>query len=114
MALYLVCSAAWTFRMIGRTFVANCVVYSLEDAETHLNAALDLLDKNPNCATDGQVADFIVSYTLLSNTNLKLRVTIDVADFPSIELSGDGIVPCVLGRLDLPNDRQDVRRKLCH
>ena len=40
-------------------------VYSLDEAATHFTAALALLDKNPNCASDDQVADFLVSYTLL-------------------------------------------------
>jgi class 3 adenylate cyclase len=68
-------------------------VYSLEDAETHLSAALELLDKNPDCATDDQVANFIVSYTLLSNTNLKLTVTIDVGNryLSRVDRIGDDI-----------------------
>ena len=42
-------------------------VYSLDEATTHFTAALALLDKNPDCASDDQVADFLVSYTLLLN-----------------------------------------------
>ena len=36
-------------------------VYSLEEAATHFAAALALLDKNPDCASDDQFADFLVS-----------------------------------------------------
>ena len=42
-------------------------VYSLDEAATHLSAALSLLDNNVDCASDDQVADFLVSYAMLSN-----------------------------------------------
>jgi predicted ATPase len=42
-------------------------VYSLDEAANHFAAALALLDKNPDCALDDQVAEFLVSYTLLLN-----------------------------------------------
>jgi predicted ATPase len=42
-------------------------VYSLDEAATHLMAALTLLDNNSDCASDEQVADFLVSYALLLN-----------------------------------------------
>ena len=48
-------------------------VYSLDEAATHFTAALALLDKNPDCVSDDQVADFLVSYTLLLNMSVKLR-----------------------------------------
>ena len=35
-------------------------VYSLDEATTHFTAALALLDKNPDCASDDQVAEFLV------------------------------------------------------
>ena len=40
-------------------------VYSLDEAATHLTAALALLDKNPDCASDAQVTDFLLSYLSL-------------------------------------------------
>ena len=39
-------------------------VYSLDEAATHFAAALALLDKNAELRLDGEVADFLVSYTL--------------------------------------------------
>ena len=36
-------------------------VYSLDEAATHFSAALALLDKNPDCASDDQFAEFLVS-----------------------------------------------------
>ena len=53
-------------------------VYSLDEAATHFAAALGLLDKNPDCASDDQVADFFVPYTLLLNMNVQLTVMINV------------------------------------
>ena len=47
-------------------------VYSLDEATTHFTAALALLDKNPDCASDDQVAEFLVSYTLLLNMSIQL------------------------------------------
>ena len=35
-------------------------VYSLDEAATHFTAALALLDKDPDCASDEQVGDFLV------------------------------------------------------
>jgi len=53
-------------------------VYSLDEAVAHFTAALALLDENPDCASDDQVAEFLVPYTLLLNMSLKLKTTIDV------------------------------------
>jgi hypothetical protein len=53
-------------------------VYSLDEAVTHFTAALALLDKNPDCASDNEVAEFLVPYTLLLNMSLKVKATIDV------------------------------------
>ena len=53
-------------------------VYSLDEATTHFTAALALLDKSPDCASDDQVAEFFVSYALLLNLNRQLNVMIDV------------------------------------
>ena len=53
-------------------------VYSLDDASTHLSGALALIDKDPSCASDDQVADFLVSYTQLLNENDHTNVCIDI------------------------------------
>ena len=55
-------------------------VYSLDEAATHFTAALALLDKNPDCASDDQVAEFLVSYTLLLNMSVQVNVMIDVLE----------------------------------
>ena len=55
-------------------------VYSLDEAATHFTAALALLDKNPDCASDDQVAEFLVSYTLLLNMSCEVKLMIDVLE----------------------------------
>jgi len=55
-------------------------VYSLDEAAAYFTAALALLDKNPDCASDDQVADFLVPYTLLLNMSLKVKVMIEVLE----------------------------------
>ena len=68
-----------------RAFVYLCMagrkslsVYSLEELATHLAGALVLLDKNPECASDEQVAEFLVSYTMLLNMSVQIGTMIDV------------------------------------
>ena len=58
----------------------NLSVYSVDEATTHFTAARALLDKNPDCASDDQVADFLVSYTLLLNVSYQYLVLIDVVE----------------------------------
>jgi hypothetical protein len=45
-------------------------VYSIDEATTHFAAALVLLDQNPDCASDGQVADFLFSYATLLHMSI--------------------------------------------
>jgi class 3 adenylate cyclase len=53
-------------------------VYSIEEAKAYFVAALELLDKKPNCASDEQVTEFLSSYALLLNLSGQINVTIDV------------------------------------
>jgi hypothetical protein len=55
-------------------------VYSLDEAANHFAAALTLLDKNPNCATDDQVAGFLAPYALLLNMTLRFNVMIELLE----------------------------------
>ena len=55
-------------------------VYSLDEATTHFTAALALLDKNSECASDAQVIEFLVSYMLLLNLVGQIKVTIAVLE----------------------------------
>jgi class 3 adenylate cyclase len=53
-------------------------VYSLDEAGTHGSAALALIDKTPDCASDDQVAEFFVSYAYVLYLNGQVKVLIDV------------------------------------
>jgi class 3 adenylate cyclase len=53
-------------------------VYSLDAATAHLSAALSLLDNNAGCASDDQVADFLVSYAMLLNLKEQVQNVIHV------------------------------------
>lgn len=55
-------------------------VYSLDEAETHFSAAIALVDAHQGCASDQQIADFLVDYTLLQNALGKVRNVVDVSD----------------------------------
>jgi class 3 adenylate cyclase/tetratricopeptide (TPR) repeat protein len=58
----------------------SLAVYSLDEAQTHLSAAAALLDQSPDCATDDQVADFLVNYLLLLNLIHHLREMIPIVE----------------------------------
>jgi predicted ATPase len=66
-------------------------VYSLDEAATHLMAALTPLDNNSDCASDEQVADFLVSYALLLNQNDQVKAAIEVIEryLPRLNRLGD-------------------------
>ena len=53
-------------------------VYSIDEATTHFDAARSLLDKNPDCASDGQIADFLVPYSSMLILSLRISDTIDL------------------------------------
>jgi hypothetical protein len=55
-------------------------VYSLEQAASHFGAALALLDKNPDCASDDQFAEFLVSFMLLLNMSGKVNAMINILE----------------------------------
>jgi class 3 adenylate cyclase len=66
-------------------------VYSLDEATAHLTAAFVLIDKNPTSVSDDQLADFLLSYALLLNIRLQVRVMIEVLSryLPRIDRLGD-------------------------
>jgi class 3 adenylate cyclase len=66
-------------------------VYSLDEATTHLTAAHALLDKNPACVSDAQVAEFLASYMLLLNYSGRVKETISVLEryFTRLQSLGD-------------------------
>jgi predicted ATPase len=66
-------------------------VYSLGEAANHFTAALALLDKRPDCASDDQVAEFLVPYTLLLNMCNKIKATITVLSRYQIRIDRLGL-----------------------
>jgi class 3 adenylate cyclase/tetratricopeptide (TPR) repeat protein len=55
-------------------------VYSLDDAAGHFAAALALLDKEQECASDDQVVEFLASYLLLLTLTEQIRVSLNLID----------------------------------
>src|SRR5262249_13201997 len=55
-------------------------VYSFEEAANHFNAALKLLDKNPDCASDDQIAEFFDPYARLLFLRGKFFALIDAVE----------------------------------
>jgi hypothetical protein len=66
-------------------------VYSLDESASYFGAALALLDKNPDCASDDQVADLFVPYTHLLIINAQVKATIDLVEryLARIDRQGD-------------------------
>jgi class 3 adenylate cyclase len=55
-------------------------VYSLDEVDNHFAAAVALLSENPDCATDGQMAEFLVDHTLYSNLSLQLKSLTEIVE----------------------------------
>jgi tetratricopeptide (TPR) repeat protein len=58
--------------------IKSLSVYSLDEATIHFVAALALLDKNPDCASDGNVADFLAAYATLLHMSTRIETMIGV------------------------------------
>jgi class 3 adenylate cyclase/tetratricopeptide (TPR) repeat protein len=68
------------FTYLSMAGTKSLSVYSLEEATNHFTSALALLKQNPDCASDDQVAEFLLSYTFLLNMTAQIRTTIEVAE----------------------------------
>ena len=55
-------------------------MYSLEEASNYFTAALALLDRNPDCASDNQVAEFLEPYLRLLHFSGKFYAAIDTVE----------------------------------
>jgi predicted ATPase len=69
-----------TFIYLSMAGDKSLSVYSLEEAGSHLTNALALLQKNPECASDDQVADFLVSLLRLLYMRGEAKVTFNVLE----------------------------------
>jgi class 3 adenylate cyclase/tetratricopeptide (TPR) repeat protein len=67
------------------------MVYSVDEASAYFAAALVLLDKNPDCSTDDQVAEFIEQYALFLTINGPMSANIDLLEryLPRVDRLGD-------------------------
>src|SRR5262249_47675762 len=66
------------FAYLSLAGTKSLTIYSLDEAATHLAAALALLDKNPHCASDAQVADFLLSHLALLDVSAQVKRQLDV------------------------------------
>jgi class 3 adenylate cyclase len=72
-------------------------VYSLEEAEKYFAAAMTLLEINPECANDQQVANLAADYTLLSNLSMRFNTATKIVERLKFRLDRLGTNPsCVL------------------
>ena len=55
-------------------------VYSLDEANNYFRAAIALLDKTPDCASDQRAAELLVGYTLCSNISARFKSTIEIVE----------------------------------
>jgi hypothetical protein len=60
------------FAYLAMAAAKSLRVYSLDQASEYGAAAIALLDKNPDCADDEQVADLFVNYTLCLNMLMRV------------------------------------------
>src|SRR6185437_6640406 len=79
------------FEYLAMAGAKSLGVYSLEEAEAHFGAALALIDKLPECATDQQVAAFLVDYLMLVTLLAQFgKVVATVGNYAArLERSGD-------------------------
>jgi class 3 adenylate cyclase len=66
-------------------------VYSLDEADNYFSAAIALLDKDPTCANDRQVAELLNDYTFYLNLSLRWRSLTEIVErfAPRLDLLGD-------------------------
>ena len=72
-------------------------VYSLDEADRHVASAIALLDKNPDCASDRQVAEWLVHAAFYFNMLLRSASATDLVErfLSRVARLGDGHI-CVL------------------
>ncbi len=79
------------FAYLSMSVSKSLNVYSIDEATLRSAAALTLLDKDPTCASDDEVAEFLVPYTLLLNLSTKWKAMIEVLNryLPRLDHLGD-------------------------
>ena len=79
------------FAYLTMAGIKSLGVYSLDEAGAHFNAALAVLDKNHNCASDDQTIQFFAGYMLFLNLTAQWNFLIDVIEryLPRLNRMGD-------------------------
>src|SRR5262249_38388732 len=63
-------------------------IYSLGEAHGYFDAALAILEKSDECASDDQLADFLVGFSLLLNMSLQINKLLRVVERYLSRLNG--------------------------
>jgi predicted ATPase/class 3 adenylate cyclase len=86
-------SAEKAFTYLSMSGSKSLNVYSLDESLVHFTAALAFLDNHSSCATDGQVTDFLISYSRLLLLRLEVTAAVDVLQryFSRVESLGDHV-----------------------
>jgi predicted ATPase len=71
-------SADKAFSYLCMAGTKSLSVYSLDAASSHFTTAYALLDKMPDCASDDQVAEFLLSYARLLSLSAQIETLISV------------------------------------
>ncbi len=72
--------ASKAFNYLSMAGSKSLGVYSLDEAAIHFKAALALVDKNPDCASDDGFAEFFGPYMRLLTLNGRAKVVIDALE----------------------------------
>ena len=68
------------FTYLAMAGAKSLSVYSLDEARSYFDVAVALLDAEPDCASDKQVASLLADYTLCTNLSLKQRLLIEAVE----------------------------------
>jgi class 3 adenylate cyclase len=68
------------FNYLAMAGAKSLGVYSLDETDQYLTAAIALVDKSADCASDQQLVDLLVNYALLSNISLNSKLTTEVVE----------------------------------
>jgi hypothetical protein len=68
------------FAYLAMSGAKSLQAYSFDEAGDHFAAAIALLDEQPGCAGDQQIAEFLVDYAMYSNLSLKFNSTTSIVE----------------------------------
>jgi class 3 adenylate cyclase len=65
-------------------------IYSLDEADTYFAAAIALLDKNADCASDQQIVEFLGDYSLFANLSVRPKSLTEIVERFMLSLNRQG------------------------